>query len=110
MFGDQRVDLAAPLRRDVRDNEILVGREAEIALVPLGNTREPGELLRAPGEVADPAVLDQQREMRAAVLGPGPAVAVAGRREREGFRRIERPADAALDLGAERAEAMIAGR
>src|SRR5437763_17184311 len=48
--------------------------------------------------------------MRAPVLALAPAVAVAGRGEREGPGRAERPADAPLDLGPERAEAMILDR
>src|SRR5262245_63249975 len=48
--------------------------------------------------------------MRAAVLALRPAVAVAGRREGELAGRAQPLADAALDLGAERVEAVILDR
>src|ERR1700674_6127114 len=98
MFRDQRFDLFAAFRRDVRDDHVLIGGEAEIAVVDLGHAREPGEQLQTSGNVPDPAVLDEQGEMRAAVLALGPAVAVAGREKSECARLIEAPADAPLDL------------
>src|SRR6266536_5210278 len=75
--------------------------------MPLGNAREPGQQLRSTGNIAGTAVLDEQRQMRAPVLALGPAVAVAGRGEREGSRLAQALADAALDLGAERSKAAV---
>jgi len=65
-----------------RDDEVLVGREAEVAPVHLGDLTQPGEPRRL-GRIGHTARLDAQRQVPAAIEAFDPAEAVAGRGELE---------------------------
>ena len=100
------LDLGLLLRRHIGDDQVLVGRDAEIAVVNLRDVAQGG-LLRGAGDILHAAVLHEQRQMPAAVVALRPAILVAGRREREGLRRRELHAGAALDFGAEGIQAAV---
>jgi len=99
-LAQQFINARALGGRDVRDDEVLVGREAKVAAVHAGDFAERG-FERVVGRVFDAAARDEEREMARAVLALDPAVAVARVRELEGPRRLELVIEPLLDLGAE---------
>ena len=72
----------------------------------LRNASQGRHLLGA-GAIEQPAVLHEQREMAAPLGAVGPAVAVAGRSERERLRGAKRHAGAPFDLGTESVEPAV---
>ena len=74
------LDFAFLCFRHVGDNQVLVGGEAEIALVHLGDFAHAG-FERAAGIIEDAAVFDKKGEVPAAVFALHPADAVAARGE-----------------------------
>ena len=68
VLGDQLLDPRPVLCRDVGEDQVLVGREAEVAVVHCGDRPQAGHQ-RIVFPVADAAVLDEQRQVPLAV-GP----------------------------------------
>src|ERR1700759_1485170 len=93
-------DFGALVRRNVCDDQVLVRGETEVAVMHFGDAAKPRQLGLA-WRVEHAAVLDEQRQMRVAVLALAPAVAVARRGEGNRTRRLQRDTRAALSLGLE---------
>src|SRR3954464_1037443 len=106
MFRDQRLDRLAILRPHVGNDDVLVWRQTQIAVVYFGNATQAGDH-SGRRRVLQAAILAEQREMAAAIFALGPAVAIAGRGEGVGAGLAKLHAAAALDLGAENVEATI---
>src|SRR2546421_23171 len=87
----------ASRQRHSGDDQILIGCQAEAALVHLRN-RPQAAHDRAAGQVGYAAVLNEQPEIEKTAIGLAPAEAVAVGRELERARRLERSAHAPLDL------------
>src|SRR4029450_1804526 len=97
---NQRIDERALVGLDVRDDDVLVCGDAEVAAVDfrdLAQTRE----LRTSRAVGHPTGLDAQRQVPATVVTLGPAETIAVRRELERPRGLEHEALALRDLGNE---------
>src|SRR5690606_3295000 len=95
--------------RDVRDDEILVGREPEIALVDAGELAQAREHAMLPG-VLYAAGRHEQRQVPAPVAGLLPAEAVAAAGELVRLRRREREAEPPVQLVLEPVEAAVVDR
>ncbi len=108
-LAQQFLDARAIGGRDARDDEVLVGREAEVAAVSAGDFAERG-LERVIGRIFDAAAWDEEREVARAVLAFDPAVAVARVRELERPGRLELVIEPLLDLGAEPVHSPVRNR
>ena len=108
-LAQQFLDARALGGRDARDDQVLVGREAEVAAVGAGDFAKSG-LERVVGRVFHAAALDEEREVARAVLALDPAVAVARVCELEGPRRLELVIEPLLDLGAEPVHSPVRNR
>src|SRR6187431_2088818 len=97
MICHEPVDVHALTRRNVGDDEVLVRRETEIALVNGRDLLEAGQEHGA-RVIRYAAGLDAQREMPATIVSAQPAEAIALRRELEGARRLELKTQALVEL------------
>src|SRR5207253_3122219 len=89
MSSHERFDRLALIPGHVRDDQVLVRRETEIAVVHLGDGTQAGEPLGATGHIPQAAVLDEKSQVRPPVVVLGPAVAITRRREGEWLGRAE---------------------
>jgi hypothetical protein len=101
---EQALDHLDVLGRDLADEDVLVRGEAERALVHLGDLAQAG-LEVHPGRVLHAAVLDEERDVRAAVVARVPAVVVDVPVEHERAGGRELVAEQLLDLALERLQA-----
>jgi hypothetical protein len=97
VLGKERLHLGQALLRDLGQDQVLVGRQAEDALVDLGDLAQ-ARLEAEPGLVLDAAVLDEHREVVLAVVALGPAEVVDVVDKLERPRRRELLAEALLNL------------
>jgi hypothetical protein len=107
--GGQRVDFRAILVGHVRDDEILVRRQAEIAAMDARDLAQSAELPQSPRS-AHAAGFDAQSQVPAPVVALNPSEAIAVVLERERTRGCERFAEAALHLADEPVEPAIVDR
>src|SRR5512135_3383060 len=106
MRHDERLDARTLGRRNVRDDQVLVRRQAEFAAMHARDLAQTLKMRRA-NPVGDASGLDAQGQMEAAVFAFGPAETVAVVFESKGTRGRERKSGAPLDLGLEPGEAAI---
>src|SRR6187397_522479 len=103
------LDLGLLLRWHIGDDQVLVWRDAEIAIVHLRDGTQR-TLLRGARHVVHTSVLYVQCEMATAVSTFSPAIAVAGRSEYVGLCRRQLDTGALLDFRAEWIEPAIFNR
>src|SRR5262249_3932712 len=87
MIGRNALNFRTLWLGDIGDDEVLIGCDAKVAIMQTRDPAQSCEHLRPARKIAHASAFDIEGQMRTWTFRP--AVAVAGRGEREWLRRIE---------------------
>src|SRR3546814_17747842 len=76
LFSHQCIDARTQRRRHLRDDQVLVGRQAETARIQFGNRAQPAQVRRT-GLVGNTPGAETQRQMTLAVITIDPTETIA---------------------------------
>src|SRR5262249_56655974 len=96
MIGRNALNFCTLWLGDIGDDEVLIGCDAEVAIMQTRDPAQSCEHLRPARKIAHASAFEIEGQMRSWTFRP--AVAVAGRGEREWLRRVGRGAPPARAL------------